>query len=221
MAALLTLPATAGLVALRVPIVRVLFERGEFGVQDTSATAAAVVCYALGLFAYSVVKIQVPTFYALGDARRPVVASAVTVTVKIAVSLVLLAHLGRFGVAPFLGLALATSFASWSNFVQLTVGLRRHVGSLRGRGIGSTVVKAGLLSVAMGAVCHWLHRALETHVGGGASAGEILRLGIAVGVGMAITAVGWRVLGVPEGRELWSRFTRKPGPSRGRPESET
>ena len=68
----LNVPATLGLIVLAHPIVALLFERGRFTPIDTAATAGAVVCYAIGLTGYSVVKIASPTFYALGDSRTPV-----------------------------------------------------------------------------------------------------------------------------------------------------
>src|SRR2546425_1000373 len=49
LAAYIALPAMAGLVVLRAPIVRVLFERGEFGPAETAATADALAWYAIGL----------------------------------------------------------------------------------------------------------------------------------------------------------------------------
>ena len=53
MLAFLTIPATAGLLVLGVPIVRLLYERGRFTPADTQDTATALVCYSLGLVAYT------------------------------------------------------------------------------------------------------------------------------------------------------------------------
>src|SRR5688572_28347126 len=55
--AFLSVPATAGLMALSVPIVRLLFERGRFDADDTEATAVALALYAIGLVAYTGVKV--------------------------------------------------------------------------------------------------------------------------------------------------------------------
>ena len=68
----LNVPATVGLVVLAHPIVRVMFERKAFMPSDTTATAAALQLYAVGLVGYSIVRIASPTFYALGDSRTPV-----------------------------------------------------------------------------------------------------------------------------------------------------
>ena len=66
----ITIPATVALIALRVPIISVLFQRGEFGVQSTLLTAQALLCYAVGLWAFSVIRIIVSAFYPSRTRRR-------------------------------------------------------------------------------------------------------------------------------------------------------
>jgi putative peptidoglycan lipid II flippase len=205
-AALLTLPATAGLIALREPIIRVLFQRGEFTPEDTAQTAAAVLCYGLGLYAYAVTKIQAPTYYALGDSRRPAVVSAVAVGLKIAASLVLIHTLGRFGIAPFLGLALSTSLAAWVNFTLLSSGLRRRIGRLEGLAVVSTTLKILVLSAGMGLLCRWLQGTLEANLAGDGLSWDLARLLISVFAGIVVTAAGAWLLGVPEARTMLKRL---------------
>jgi putative peptidoglycan lipid II flippase len=72
MAFSLTIPATVGLILLADPIIRIIFEHGNFSTIDTFKTAEALRFYALGLFAYASVKVMVPVFYALDDTRYPV-----------------------------------------------------------------------------------------------------------------------------------------------------
>src|SRR5262245_41671095 len=83
----LNLPATLGLIILARPIVAVIFEHGNFTAADTVATAAALQLYAIGLIGYSVVRIISPTFYAVGRSRIPVMVSALSVIVNIALNL--------------------------------------------------------------------------------------------------------------------------------------
>ncbi len=205
-AALLTLPATAGLVALRLPIVRILFQHGRFGPHDTAETAAAVLCYALGLFAYSVTKIQVPTYYALGDTRIPVIASATSVGLKISANLVFMALLPRVGIEPFLGLALSTSIAAWTNLAILERGLTRRAGPLREHAVLSMTAKLAALSAVMGAACFACQAALERFAGGGGLAGQAARLAVSVGLGIGITAWGVHLLRLPEVEAIRARI---------------
>ncbi len=189
-AALLTLPATAGLIALREPIVRLLFEHGKFTADSTTKTAAAVLCYALGLYAYSLTKTQVPTFYALGETRTPVVASAVAVGAKIAANFALLAALPAFGQDAFLGLALSTSLAAWINFAWLARGLRRRIGSLAGQRVVGHAAKLALVALAVGLACGAAQRGLERALGGESLGFQALRLGGAIAAGLGVFVAG-------------------------------
>lgn len=205
-AAMLALPATAGLIALREPIVRVIFEHGQFDAHATSRTAAAVLCYALGLFAYAVTKIQVPTFYALGEARTPVVSSVFAVTLKIAASFALITALPLAGVDPFLGLALSTSLAAWVNFVWLDRALRRRIGKMRGEGVLRTTLQMAGLSACLGGACHLVQSWLEHAMGGGGLPGDLARLALSIAVGGGVWLLGIWWLAPPELVQLLNRW---------------
>ena len=79
----LTIPATAGLVLLAEPIIRLIFEHGAFTSLDTIKTAEALTYYAYGLFAYSAIKVMVPVFYAQGNTKYPVIGSFIAVAANI------------------------------------------------------------------------------------------------------------------------------------------
>src|SRR5439155_10359245 len=68
----ITFPAAVGLILLRHEIIEVLFQHGDFDATSTALTAWALPFFALGLSAFSMVKIIVPAFYALEDTRTPV-----------------------------------------------------------------------------------------------------------------------------------------------------
>ena len=68
----LAIPAAAGLFVWRVPLVRLLLERGEFTAHSTALTAAALAFYAFGLIGHSALEILARAFYALHDTRTPV-----------------------------------------------------------------------------------------------------------------------------------------------------
>ena len=213
-AALLTLPATAGLIALREPIVRVLFEHGRFDPSSTKATAAALLCYALGLYAYAATQIQVPTFYALGDTRVPVLASTSAIGAKLLANGVFVFTLPALGVNPFLGLALSTSVAAWTNFGILAWGLRRRAGSIAGWGVARTTGYVAVLAVVMGFGCAGIHAGATRLAPGGGLFGEIARLAIAVAAGIGMTVAGGIAVKIPEVRAVVARIaalaTRRP-----------
>src|SRR5207253_5219044 len=82
----ITLPATVGLIILRQEIIEVLFQHGDFNATSTALTAWALPFFALGLSAFSMVKIIVPAFYALQDTRTPVKIALVAMFLNIALN---------------------------------------------------------------------------------------------------------------------------------------
>ncbi len=143
----ITMPAMIGLIVLRVPIVALLFERGEFTPAATAATADALLYYTVGLCAIAGVRIIVPVFYALKDTVTPVKWGVVAVASSIGLSFVLLKPLQHGG------LALATSLASYVNLIALILVLRKRLGQIGWRGIFTSAVKVTAAALLMGASC--------------------------------------------------------------------
>src|SRR5512139_1088893 len=102
----LTIPATLLLVTLAQPIVALLYQHGRFHAADTVQTAQALWAYAVGLAAFSAVRVLVPVFYSLGMTRLPVTISFVTIAANVVLNFALMLPLQHRG------LALATSIAS-------------------------------------------------------------------------------------------------------------
>jgi putative peptidoglycan lipid II flippase len=119
----ISIPAMIALIALREPIISLLFQRGEFTVDSTVLTAQALLYYAVGLWAYSAVRVIVSAFYSLQDTKWPMKAAVVALVVNILMSLLLMTPL-KHG-----GLALATSIASAVNVTMLAVILKRKIGT--------------------------------------------------------------------------------------------
>jgi putative peptidoglycan lipid II flippase len=179
---MLNVPATVGLMVLARPIVALLLQRGRFTALDTAATAAALVWYAPGLLAYSVVKIASPTFYSLRDSRTPVLVSVASVLANLIVNLALV---GMFG---FRGLAAGTALAATFNAGTLLWLLRRRLSGIDETRIAVTLAKILCASLVMGIVAHvtvtWLAgsfpgvstAARGVHVFGGIGAGVLALL---------------------------------------------
>jgi putative peptidoglycan lipid II flippase len=178
----LTLPATFGLWALSEPLVRFLYQHGRFHAADTQQTAAALTAYCVGLCAYAAVKVLVPTFYALGDTRTPVLASFLSVIVNLAGNVVLAwgLHMGH------VGLALSTSLTMLFNFAQLSWFLRKKLRRLEGRRTADAFVRTALASAVMAAVVRVGVVASERFWRAGTlEAGVVVFAGIALGAGLA------------------------------------
>ncbi len=72
---LLTLPAAVGLILLAEPIISVIYQHGRFTAEATHQTAGALQFYAIGLVAYSAVKVLAPAFYAIDRRYLPMMVS--------------------------------------------------------------------------------------------------------------------------------------------------
>lgn len=141
------IPAMVGLIVLRVPIITLLFQRGEFTPEATQKTAQALLYYTLGLSAIAGVRIIVPVFYAMKDTLTPVKCGALSVVLNIGCSLLLMGPLQHSG------LALATSVSSFFNLGLLVWLLRRRLGRIGWQEILRSVGKLLLASGVLGACC--------------------------------------------------------------------
>lgn len=187
---MLNVPSCVGLMVLAAPIIELTLEWGRFTAADTAAVAAALLFYAPGLLGYSVVKIATPSFYAMGDARTPVLISVASIVANIVLSLLLVRGLG------YLGLALATTLASSVNAGLLLLLLSRRLGGLDGRRVLSALIKITLASLVMGAVAWWVEGRLHDLMPDPALASRLVRLAgsIAAGVGaLALMAAALRL----------------------------
>jgi putative peptidoglycan lipid II flippase len=200
---MLNVPATVGLMVLAVPIVRLIFERGEFGPDATEATAAALQYYAIGLIGYSVVRITSPTFYALGQNRIPVIVSMATVLINAGINIMLVRVLG------FRGLALGTSIAALFNAITLLVLLRRHLGGLIDARLVSSVLRIVVASAIMGVVAVAASRAMEGWVPGAGLLEQIARVGVTIGLSLAVLAASAWLLRIREFGEGMALVTRR------------
>lgn len=144
------MPAMVGLIALRTPIVHLFFEHGTFTAQDTVETALAVLCYAVGLWAFGGVRIIVAAFYSLQDTRTPAISAGIAVAANILFSLVLMSPLGAAG------LALATALAAMVNGGILVAVLNRRLGGIAWQAVGRSFLRVVAASVPIVVACWWV-----------------------------------------------------------------
>jgi putative peptidoglycan lipid II flippase len=147
----LTIPAAVVLYVLRVPLIQILLERGNFDAASTAAVAYALRFYALGLVAHAVVEIIVRVFYAVQDTLTPVVVGIGTMVLNILFSL------WWIGWLSYGGLALANSVATGLEMILLLVLLRRRLPGLSIHPLVGSIVRSSLASAVMGAlIWGWL-----------------------------------------------------------------
>jgi len=143
--AFLIIPSMLGLIFLRVPIVSLIYQHGEFKSADTLNTAFAVLFYALALWASAGARIMTQSFYALKDARVPAWCAAVGMVINL-VGCATLTRIDRLG---FAGVALSTSVATMSNFALLFILFTTRRVKINFAHLGDTILKCLLASLPM------------------------------------------------------------------------
>ena len=183
----LTVPASAALVAIPLPIVSVLFERGAFEAADARATAMAVAVYGLGLPAFVMQKVMQPLYFARHDTRSPFRYALVALVVNAAVAVGLVPAMG------YLAAALGTTVAGWAMLWLLWRGAGRMGEAARldarfadraWRIAAASAVMAGALWLAAQAMAPLL-----------AGATGVPALAALVALGMGVYAAVGRALG--------------------------
>jgi putative peptidoglycan lipid II flippase len=206
-------PASAGLAFLGVPIISLIFEHGRFRPQDTEATATALAAYAVGLTAYSVVKVLVPICYAIGETRYAVLSSFFSVVSNLVFNWIFVKSLG------FAGLAFGTSLTAILNSFLLWILISRRLSS---NGLGSPgreLLKSGAFylgaALLMGAGVY----GFDTHLIAPLNPSNpfwfrLLRVGVGVSVGLFLY---WRTsifMGLKETLEMLEVIKRRLGRGR-------
>jgi putative peptidoglycan lipid II flippase len=146
---LLSLPASIGLILLREPIIRLLYQGGRFGDRSTELVAWALLWYAAGLVGHCIVEIVSRAFYALHDTKTPVFIGVIAMSLNIIFSLLFSRVFLSIGWMPHGGLALANSLATALETGILLFLMRRRLKGLLGWTILDAVWKGALACAAM------------------------------------------------------------------------
>ena len=189
----LTLPAAAGLWLLAEPIIGLIFRHGHFTQFDTVMTAQALQFYAVGLMAYSAVKIIVPVYYALDDTRWPVIGSFLTVAANV---VIILFTLERF---QHRAIALSTSVTIIFNFLFLAVILYRKTGGYPVKRLAAALLKITAASAVMAVAVYFTSSWSEM---GKSTAGLLMQVSLSITVGVLVYIAGILVLGLQEAKEV-------------------
>jgi putative peptidoglycan lipid II flippase len=190
---LLTLPSSIGLVVLGRSIIGAIYQGGKFQVYDTHQTATALSCYAIGLVGYAGLKVLTPAFYALDDARTPMIVGVLSILINYATAVVLIRGAG-FGHA---SLALSTSAVAIFGFVVLFVILRAKLGGVHGRDLAAGFAKVAVASAAMGGAVFFVSRQMERWLGVSQMARRA-DLMVSIPLGVAVFYLVCRAMGVTD-----------------------
>jgi putative peptidoglycan lipid II flippase len=188
----LCLPASVGLAVLAPQFVGLVYEHGRFSAHDTQMAAQALVAYSIGLAGYANIKVMVPAFYALGDARTPAVVSCLSILVN-ALGNWTVIHVLQGGHA---GLAAMTSAVALLNFALLFGLLRRRIGGFPG--LGGVALRLVAASTAVAAVCVVVRTGVGAFLSIDETAGRAVVAALAVPAGALAFAAAGTLLGIDE-----------------------
>src|SRR5438477_8424534 len=147
LAFLLTIPSAIGLAMLASPIISVIYQHGRFTAEMTRQTAGALQFYAIGLVAYSALKVLTPAFYAIGRRNTPMIVSFLAIGTNLLLNWIFTFRLG-WG---HRGLALSTSLVATINFLLLYILMRQHTGRLETRRMFTALGKICIAGVLLAA----------------------------------------------------------------------
>lgn len=202
---LLTIPSAVGLIVLGRPIIALIYEGSKFNANDTTHTASALACYAIGLAGYSAIKILAPAFYALKDARTPMVISLLSIAINFVMNWSLI------GLLQERGLALSTSAVALLNFALLYFIMQKRINGIEGRKTAVTILKIILASVVMAIAC-WAVSTVIYQFAGNSRIAHLINVVMSVGAGAGVFYAAAYLMGVEElqsaVRTIGGRFKR-------------
>jgi putative peptidoglycan lipid II flippase len=204
---LLTIPSAVGLIILSRPIIALIYQYGRFTAFDTEQTAIALAYNAIGLTAYSAVRVLAPSFYALRETRIPMIASLLSIVTNYAVAVLTVDYL-KIG---HRGLALSISVVSIINFALLFFFMSRKLHGIEGRSLFTTFAKVTLASAVMGAVCWMISRQIENQLGAAGLLARLVNVGVSIAAGIVVFYLGVRLLKVSEIDQLTRGLRRRFG----------
>jgi putative peptidoglycan lipid II flippase len=182
----ISVPALVGLIALKTPIINLLFQRGVFDAHATQMTARALLCYSVGLWAIAGVRTVVPAFYALQDTWTPMKVALICLGANVVLNALLILPLEHAG------LALATSLSSTLNLFLLSRKLREALGRIDLRKDIESLLLNFACSVPMGLAAYLICSQGDwSRTGHSLPKLFLLSIGIVAGLGVYLICSYW------------------------------
>jgi len=147
----LALPASAILLVLRIPAVRIVFGAASFPWKATLLTGRVLAIFSISIFAQAVIHLLVRSFYALHNTKTPFLIGALAVLTNVSLSFLFIFRL-NLGI---LGLAWATTLASFLQTSLLLLFLNRAIGGFDKKEFFFPLIKMGVATV-LTAVALWM-----------------------------------------------------------------
>jgi len=201
---LLLVPATAAILVLSEPMIRLVYQRGEFTPAQTDLVATALFWFAFSLPFNGLFLLLTRTFFSL---QRPWVPTAISAGNLAVTGLAALVLYGPFEVA---GIVAATAIATAASVVAQVVVLRSHLGRLELGRLAWTTARVLAAAGALAAVSFGVWDLLDTVLGRGLAA-QIVSLSVGLAAGAVVYGLAITLLRIPEAQQIWAIFRRRGG----------
>ena len=174
--------------------------------------------YSIGLTGYAAIKILSPAFYALDDAKTPMIIAVCSIAVNAVACYFFRNWLSNFGVSPeypsgygHVGVALATSSVALVNFFALALMMRKRIGRIDGKEIISAFIRIAIASAVMSVVCYFSYHFLFNQFGVKNLLYKMIEAFVPIALGGVTFVLMAKILHVNEVNKLYNAFARKFG----------
>jgi putative peptidoglycan lipid II flippase len=193
---LLLIPSAALMMVLTTPIVRLVYQRGEFNSLSTHYVSVALFWFAVSLPFSGINLLLTRSFFAVKRPWIPTSLAAVNMVVDIIVSVVLYKQLGIAGLV--IGTALANAVMTWLQLDRLRLGLE---GRLEGRQTLMITLRILAASALMAALARGVWAVANSIVGTSFIA-QLISVGLGIGVAVALYAKVVLLMRIPEAKQI-------------------
>ncbi len=201
---LIVIPISVGAIILANPIVKLLFQRGEFDARATQMTAIALMFYSVGMIGFGLRDILGKVFYSLKDTKTPMINGVIAMGLNIVLNISFV----KFTNMQLAGLAFATSISALVTIALLFISLRRKIGPFGGKSIALVMIKSMVSAALMAVVALFVYNTIGSILGSG-SIQEIITLAASVGMGALVYAISIILLKVSEVNLILDTIKRK------------
>ena len=195
-------PAAAAILALSDPMIRLVYQRGEFGPDETLIVGTALFWFAFSLPTNGLYLLQTRTFFSL---QKPWQATALATIDLVVSALAALALYKPFGVG---GIVAGTGIGTTVAVIAQAMILRRRFGGLELRRLFSTAARITIAAAALAGVGWLVWDVLDEALGRGLL-GQIVSLGVGLGAGGLVYVAVAKLLGIEELKQMTRLLRRR------------
>lgn len=191
----LLIPMMVGLIVLANPIVRIVYQRGQFGAESTQTTAIALKYFSLGMLGFGMQNILSRGFYAIQDGKTPLITGIISIVCNLVLSIILVKYM-QIG-----GLALASSISSLISGIILLIPMQKKLKTIVTKSVIMDIIKMVLSALAMAIIVFYSKSFL-------ANINQIIMIVISVILGVCVYIVLTYIMGLEETKSVF-KFLKK------------